>query len=349
MKINSTFFISMNRKTRSISTNIISGGYVRVYGTEDSEYHGLLKILQACRKRSYEPARKNVLITRWLKTVAPAFSEAEISRRLFPIVTATSVLDDIPPVSAAAPSATSEPVDKSLEFKRLAEEIGSDLLKFFSEFNYTPSFRFANTFIRSKDRASYVTRYFTLQNHTFAREITEKVKSGEFKAIDHKSTKLYQYSKVDSVNSRFSLYYGEPGTGKTTVAITEAEKCVVCSSDMLPVDLMQNFAFTDEGKAAFQKSDLWKAMEDGSTIVLDEVNMLPFESLRFLQGILDNKESIDFKGFHININKNFKVIGTMNLNVNGQCIPLPAPLVDRCSDIVEYEMTPSLLAKALLA
>ena len=110
---------------------------------------------------------------------------------------------------------------------------------------------------------------------------------------------------------------------------------------------MQNFAFTD-GKAEFQKSDLWIAMEEGKTIVLDEINMLPFESLRFLQGITDNKNEIDYKGFHIKIANGFQIIGTMNLNVNGQCIPLPAPLADRCLNIKEFKLNSKDLINSLM-
>ena len=89
-------------------------------------------------------------------------------------------------------------------------------------------------------------------------------------------------------------------------------------------------------------------MENGDSIMLDEVNMLPFESLRFLQGITDGKESIDFKGHTINIHPNFRIYATMNLNVNGECIPLPSPLVDRAYDIVEFKLTADDLLSAVI-
>ena len=344
MKINNRYFISMDRKTKSIKTNLINGS-VAVFGGSDSSasstYYGLSKILQVCRKRSYGLDYKNKLLTKWLKVTVPDLKDEEIAARLFKL---TETVSDS---SETITSATD--VIREKEYKNMAKDIADKVIRFFSEFNFTPSFRFINTLAKVEDKSAYTINYFNLQNHSFAKEISDKVKSAEFKDICAKLSQLSSMAKLPTaINSRFELYFGEPGTGKTTKAIEMSDTCIVCSSDMLPTDLMQNFAFSD-GKAEFQKSDLWKAMEEGRTIILDEINMLPFESLRFLQGILDNKNSVDFKGFHIDIHENFKVIGTMNLNVNGQCIPLPAPLVDRCSDIKEYKMNASLLANALIA
>jgi hypothetical protein len=38
----------------------------------------------------------------------------------------------------------------------------------------------------------------------------------------------------------------------------------------------------------------------------------------------------------------------MNLNVNGQSIALPEPLVDRCSDIKEFKLDANALINALV-
>lgn len=344
MKINSRFFIGMDRTSKAIRTNLLSGRSARTYATTDGDYHNLLKILQVCRKRKYDDVRKNAVIIKWLKAMCPSFSDSEIAERLFEVDLATTAS----PYTSAATASTPAREPDSATYKNIANDIASKLIKFFSEFNYTPSFRYISTLATAKDRQEYTANYFNLQNHSFSKEISDKVKSAEFKDIDRMLSVLTSNVKVKPINSRFDLYFGEPGTGKTTVATGITDTCIVCSSDMLPTDLMQNFAFND-GKAEFQKSDLWKAMEEGTTIVLDEINMLPFESLRFLQGILDGKSSINFKGFHIEISDNFKVIGTMNLNVNGQCIPLPAPLVDRCALIKEYEITADKLASALIA
>lgn len=340
MKINDKYSISMDRKTKSIKTNLISGGVQRIYTTIDPDYHSFLKILQVCRKRSYDVSRKNFILAKWIKNVAEAFSEEDIAERLFSETVAE-------PIVGSGDTSISDAERSERENKRLAVTISEKIIKFFSEFNFTPSLRFINTLANVTDRIAFTINYFNLQNHSFAKEIADKVKSVEFKDLISDLNTFTSRIKPTAINTRFELYFGEPGTGKTTEAISKTETCIVCSSDMLPVDLMQNFAFSD-GKAEFQKSDLWIAMEKGKTIVMDEINMLPFESLRFLQGLLDNKPEFNFKGFTIKIHPEFKVIGTMNLNVSGQAIPLPAPLVDRCGDIKEYEMNAKLLAQALI-
>ena len=89
-------------------------------------------------------------------------------------------------------------------------------------------------------------------------------------------------------------------------------------------------------------------MEQGKAIVLDEINLLPFDSLRFLQGILDGKSEIIYKGNVITIAEGFQVIGTMNLVVNGTVFNLPEPLVDRCSEIREFTLSAKQLLSALI-
>ena len=89
-------------------------------------------------------------------------------------------------------------------------------------------------------------------------------------------------------------------------------------------------------------------MEEGKIIVLDEINMLPFESLRFLQGITDGKSELDYKGFNIKVNPEFQIIGTMNLTLGGITMGIPAPLVDRCSDIRKFELNAESLMNALI-
>ena len=111
------------------------------------------------------------------------------------------------------------------------------------------------------------------------------MKSPEFDDI---ALELVNITPSTKINTRFKLYYGSAGTGKTTAAMKEADgNCMVCHSAMLPSDLMEDFKF-EEGKAAFQPSALYKAITEGKKIVLDEINLLPFESLRFLQSILES-------------------------------------------------------------
>jgi len=242
------------------------------------------------------------------------------------------------------PTITKEISDtgEDLEEKVADLERGLDsLMSFFTEFQYQPNFRFVNTLARKlvKSEAAaktYITDYFKLTDSPYVHEIVAKMKSDEFKNIlfDIKGT-----TPTKEVNKRLKVYYGPQGTGKTTAAQAETGgKLIVCNSSMLPSDLMEDFKFED-GKAAFKPSVLWTCMENGEQITLDEINLLPFDSLRFLQGILDGKSEFTYKNKEVHIKDGFKVVGTMNLSVNGITYGLPEPLVDRCEDMREFKLT----------
>lgn len=230
------------------------------------------------------------------------------------------------------------------------EDTLGKLINFFTEFEFEPNFRFVNTFAYKcnnsmKDAKDYITRYFELTDSPYTTSLIEKMKSEEFRLI---VDSLKGITPNHKVNNRFKLYYGSQGTGKTTDAMKETmNNCMVCHSAMLPSDLMEDFKFED-GKATFVPSALQLAMTEGKEIVLDEINLLPFESLRFLQSILDGKSEFTYKGKLIEIKDGFKIIGTMNLTVNGSVYSLPAPLVDRCEDIKKYNLTAKNLVGAIL-
>ena len=342
MKINSKYFISGKNKTTSIITNIIADRSIEYFNT-DKEFAYLHKILTLCRKTTASNTQKNNGLTRLYTMLG--LSDDQIAVRLFDTATTSD-----PVTVTAEPVAATTKSPEEIEAERLrilrakAKDVATKLINFFSEFNFSPSYRFINSIARATNKVSYVNNYFMVQDHMYAKSISEKTKSSEFKEI---VSALKDINPEHIINTRFELFFGEPGAGKTVKATALSDSVVVCSSDMLPTDLMQNFAFAD-GKAEFQKSDLWIAMEEGKTITLDEVNMLPFESLRFLQGITDGKETFDYKGHNIKIHPDFKIYATMNLNVNGQCIPLPSPLVDRAYDIVEFKLTADDLVSALV-
>lgn len=223
------------------------------------------------------------------------------------------------------------------------------LMKFFTEFQFEPNFRFVNSFSLAlaksdKQGKEYISNYFELIDSPYIKEIREKIKSPEFKQII-KDIKAVKPTSV--INKRFKLYYGSQGTGKTTIAMRETDnRCMVCNSSMLPADLMEDFVFVD-GKATFKPSALWRCMVEGKPIVLDELNLLPFDSLRFLQTILDGKTEFLYKGNRIEIADGFCVIGTMNLCVNGMVYGLPEPLVDRCAETKKFSLSASDLIKAI--
>ncbi|MDV3429619.1 MAG: AAA family ATPase [Bacillota bacterium] len=249
---------------------------------------------------------------------------------------------------AAEGSAQEAPVERSKD--DILREGLSNLINFFSEFDFTPSYRFTNTLAYkvNQSRAAaqdYVSKYFSLTSSSYTDEITEKVKSKEFSGI---LKNIAQYGKPTAkVNNRIKVYYGAAGTGKTTAAWAESEgRCVQCNASMLPSDLMENFIFKD-GKPDFDKSILWECMEQGKPILLDEINLLPFDSLRFLQGIVDGKTSFIYKNREVTIKDGFEIIGTMNLTLGGITYGLPEPLVDRCEDIKEFVLSAEQLMGAV--
>lgn len=223
------------------------------------------------------------------------------------------------------------------------DTIFSDFLNFFNDFNFTPSFRFLNTLVNLKNEA-YIGNYFALMNSPYVEEVRAKVTSVEFQELEKK---LFNMVPTKKINNRFSIYFGTQGTGKTTCALEETNNCcVICNSSMSPAEIMEDFVF-DEGKPTFQWSEFARAMMEGRPITLDEINLLPFETLRFLQGLLDNKPSFMYKGREVHIKDGFRIIGTMNLVVNGCTFGLPEPLVDRYSEIREFKMMPNFLAGAI--
>lgn len=238
----------------------------------------------------------------------------------------------------------------SISAEERLEDGLSQLLDFFTEFNFEPNFRFVNTLSYKVNDSltgakEYIANYFSLMDNPYSEEVKEKMKSAEFNNI---LKDIAEYGKPTSrINNRFKIYYGSAGTGKTTLAQKESNgRCIVCNNSMLPSDIMEDFVF-ENGQPSFKPSILWESMENGNKIVLDEINLLPFDSLRFLQGVLDGKKSFEYKGRTVNIADGFEVIGTMNLSIGGSVYGLPEPLVDRCGDMKEFKLSAKQLMKAI--
>lgn len=237
------------------------------------------------------------------------------------------------------------------EQKRLKlTNVLNDMIRFFSEFNFTPNYRFINTFahhysVFANDAKSYIANYFALTDNSYKSVINDKMQSQEFQNILAGFINVFPSKRI---NNRFKIYYGSQGTGKTTLAMQETDNnCMVCHNAMLPQDLMEDFDFVD-GKPVYRPSALQVAIVEGKQIVLDEINLLPFESLRFLQSILDGKKVFTYKGQLIEIKDGFQIIGTMNLEVNGMTYALPEPLVDRACELREFKLSGEQLVEALI-
>ena len=237
---------------------------------------------------------------------------------------------------APRPSTSSEEVKEEIIDKNFKEKVCDRLIKFFKDFTFIPAIRFVNTLANQANvnaAQNYISCYMNLCDHPDKNEINDKIKSDEFKYI---LMDLLKCKTDKKVNNRLEIYYGPAGTGKTTAAINKYPDAAVtvCSEMMDSTDLMKVFSFNDEnGNPVFKPSTLQLDMIEGRPHILDEINLLPMSTLRYLQGILDGKKEIEFEGKKIEIKDGFKIIGTMNLIVNGQVFSLPEPIVDRAAEL----------------
>lgn len=323
MNINSNFYISMKRKSDEIVTNLLpSTNPNDVNGTtydrtnNKDVYAYLNKIYNTATKNNIDVVSKNNMLKNLYKMLN--LTDDQIAERLMSTVETANA-----------------PVDNSLSDQAL-RTLCAKLIDFFREFDYAPSYRFVNTLAFVKDKPTYVKNYFKVMNHRNADGIAEKVKSSEFATI---CNTIARCKPTDKINDRITIFFGMSGAGKTVLCEKLSSKVIPCSSDMQPKDLMQIFDFTDDGKATFRKSDLWEAMENGTTIGFDEFNMLPYESLKFIQSLTDNKKEICYEGHLIKIAPGFKIIGTMNLVTDDGTFPVPTAIADRAEVIQEFTLS----------
>ena len=335
----STKFIEISRKTGAIWTNLFNKDNQMETITEENKKLVTNTIYKIFNKYSIGDDKKLILANSVIDYINEYYPELNVERITY--VNPSQEFTNTPLEEKISTPAQPE-IDK-MKVKNTLKKF----IDFFSEFSFEPNYRFVNTFSYCNtisEAIEYTTRYFELSDSPYTNSIIEKMKSPEFNEI---ALELVNITPSTKINTRFKLYYGSAGTGKTTAAMKEADgNCMVCHSAMLPSDLMEDFKF-EEGKAAFQPSSLYKAITEGKKIVLDEINLLPFESLRFLQSILDGKKEFNYKGINVQIKDGFQIIGTMNLNVNGSVYSLPEPLVDRAEQIKKYTLTADNLLNAV--
>lgn len=145
-------------------------------------------------------------------------------------------------------------------------------------------------------------------------------------------------------NKRFYIYFGEAGSGKTTKAMLENKDAdiLIASSDFVGSNLFSNFNVENK---RFEKNLLCKSIEDGKTLIIDEINLFADDVLTRLQGVLDNKPTFyeDNLKERITIGDGFKVIATMNLTRS-----LPVALVSRAI-CKEFKLTAKDIAERMLS
>lgn len=321
MKINDTFYIDYEASDMSYISNLIDPAVESRILPSDPRYYAHKRAYDTMTKSSMDVNKDIMLRTVYERNFR--FTEEQIKERLIG-------------------GNTPEPTISNEEAKVMLEAGLQELMDFLSHIHFEPSIRFVNTLLLTPDKDTYIKDYFKLQDNPGYTKIVEEMKSQDWMLVKEK----LQYVPKNRVNNHLIIYYGPAGTGKTTLACAQSKTCIICSSDTTPKDLLQDFNFED-GKATFNKSVLWQSIEAGETIAFDEINFLPKDTRQFLQGLTDNKESIDFLGNNIKIHPDFKIIGTMNLVIEGVTIPLSEPLVDRCAEIKEFKLTAHDLYKAM--
>ena len=252
--------------------------------------------------------------------------------------------------------------DKEKEKEELMEQMTStykDFLKFFSETSFKPSIRMIDTLSRLnlKSGQNYIKWFMELINHPDREVIVPKLKSDEWKNIHSQMLDIYKKvgESIDPINSRLEIVYGPNGTGKTYDVIKEYQEkypdigVMACSSSMSSAeDLLQVFDFEKDGKPVFKDSPLTEAIKKDQPVILEEARLMQQSAMAFLQSLLDCKDYVDTCRGRLYIGPNFKVIMTMNLEVNGVVYELPEPIVDRAQVINKKEMDADLAASILV-
>ena len=252
--------------------------------------------------------------------------------------------------------------DKEKEKEELMSQMTStykDFLKFFSETSFKPSIRMIDTLSRLnlKSGQNYSKWFMELINHPDREVIVPKLKSDEWKNIHSQMLDIYKKvgESIDPINSRLEIVYGPNGTGKTYDVIKEYQEkypdigVMACSSSMSSAeDLLQVFDFDAGGKPVFKDSPLTEAIKKDQPVILEEARLMQQSAMAFLQSLLDCKDYVDTCRGRLYIGPNFKVIMTMNLEVNGVVYELPEPIVDRAQVINKKEMDADLAATILV-
>ena len=312
-----------------VTTNLWHDAWYEITSVE------LIAKLKACRLASdFESVRSAY------PTIVPAYAKPYV-RAPRPATSSYTTEETVAESSGESSGEQSTAEEPKIDINAFRTQAVHDMRQFFSEFAFEPAARFVNTLARQpnfKAAKTYVSGYAKLANNPDAAAIADKVKSAEFDMI---WKALSKYPPEKQINERMDCLFGPPGAGKTVAAVTQYPDApvITCNASILPDELLRTFDFNDEnGNPVFKKSTLRECMEAGKPIIFDEINLLSFDCLRLLQTLTDSKEVFNYNGDDVHIQPGFKIVGTMNLTVNGQTYGLPEPLVDRCATITEYTL-----------
>ena len=122
---------------------------------------------------------------------------------------------------------------------------------------------------------------------------------------------------------------GQPGIGKTTLAISAARErkqalyIYQCTADTRPEDLLVTPVITEGGMITYQASTLVTAMLTGSVCLLDEGNRMNEKSWASLAPLLDYRRCVEsvIAGIQIRAHSDFRCCVTMNDDASTYEVP----------------------------
>ena len=123
-----------------------------------------------------------------------------------------------------------------------------------------------------------------------------------FKAFENRLTK-----------ERLFILLGETGVGKTWITEKRYPDMVTyaCNSSLDPYSLCYSLENIN-GVLTPRETPFLQMLKTGGKVKLDEINLLPHDSLMFIQGITDEKENVVVGSETIKISPEFKILATMN-------------------------------------
>lgn len=170
------------------------------------------------------------------------------------------------------------------------------------------------------------------------------------KDIDKKDIiKEFFENFLDSkTKERLHILIGETGVGKTYIIEKNLPGIIqyASNSSLDPYTLCYTLEDRGNGLQPYETPFL-DALKNGKKVFLDEMNELPQDTLMFLQGITDEKESVVIGSEIIKIHDDFRIIGSLNPpSATDERRPLGDALLGRAVGIV-LELTDDLIAERI--
>ena len=151
-----------------------------------------------------------------------------------------------------------------------------------------------------------------------------------------------------ATKERLFIVVGETGVGKSYMIQKRYPDIIqyACDKRYDPYTLCYHFV-NEGGELTPKETPFLKALKEGKKVFLDEMNMLPHDTLLFIQGITDEKDTVVIGDEVVEISPNFKIIGAMNPpSDTDERNPLGDALLSRAVGIV-LELTDEMIAERI--